>query len=31
MDEWNKISCVLCAQNCGLEVRAAGPRSSDNG
>ena len=26
MGEWNKTSCVLCAQNCGLEVRVENNR-----
>ena len=26
MSEWKKTSCVLCAQNCGLEVRTEGNR-----
>jgi anaerobic selenocysteine-containing dehydrogenase len=26
MTEWKKTSCVLCAQNCGLEVQAEGSR-----
>ncbi len=26
MSEWNKTSCVLCAQNCGLEVRVENNR-----
>ena len=26
MSEWKKTSCVLCAQNCGLEVKTEGSR-----
>ncbi|WP_319406565.1 molybdopterin-dependent oxidoreductase [uncultured Desulfosarcina sp.] len=26
MDGWHKTGCVLCAQNCGLEVKVAGNR-----
>ena len=26
MSEWHKTSCVLCAQNCGLEVRVENNR-----
>jgi len=26
MSEWNKTSCVLCAQNCGLEIRVENNR-----
>jgi anaerobic selenocysteine-containing dehydrogenase len=26
MSEWQKTGCVLCAQNCGLEVRVENNR-----
>ena len=26
MDGWHKTGCVLCAQNCGLEVKVANNR-----
>jgi anaerobic selenocysteine-containing dehydrogenase len=26
MSDWNKTSCVLCAQNCGLEIRVENNR-----